>query len=309
MFADINGIQIAYSDEGEGFPLAFIHGFPLSRGAWSKQVEAFKSNYRLITPDLPGFGESESSRGPVTMSRYARGIDALLRHLGTGPVVLVGHSMGGYIALEFARAFPDALRGLVLVSTKSGADSPENALTRQTTAEEVHQNGPSALVNAMAAKMLSANNGDEAMAASVRDLMTSSGSEGIVGALLGMAGRSDASAWIGGIHVPTLVIAGCDDTVIPPSESESLARSIPGAKLKLIPGAGHLLAFEKPDAFNEALRCWLAWGDVSKRSAPSIPPNDLLNAIPLKPENATLESDDSRPGVDPARQGTRITIR
>ena len=278
-----NNIELAYTDEGQGFPLVFIHGFPLSRGAWSKQVEAFKANYRVLAPDLRGLGESEPSAGPVSMSSYANDVQELLKRLGTGPVVLVGHSMGGYVALEFARAFPDLLRGLVLVGTKAGPDSPEAAASRRTAAEEVRQKGPSVVVEAMAAKMLSTSNVDEAMAATVRGLMASARSEGIIGALLGMAERSDAAAWIGKIHVPTLVIAGCDDTVISPSESESLAKSIPGAKLKLIPGAGHLVAFEKPEPFNEALRFWLAWGDVSKRSAHSEPLTDWLNAIP---ENA-----------------------
>ncbi len=304
-----NNIELAYTDEGQGFPLAFIHGFPLSRGAWSKQIEAFKASYRVLAPDLRGLGESEPSAGPVPMSCYASDVHALLQHLGTGPVVLVGHSMGGYVALEFARAFPDLLRGLVLVGTKPGADSPEAAASRRTIAEAVRQNGPSVVVDAMAAKMLSPSNVDEAMAASVRGLMASSRSEGIIAALLGMAGRSDASEWIGKIHVPTLVIAGCDDTVIPSSESESLARSIPGASLKLIPGAGHLVAFEKPDAFNEALSCWLAWGDVSKRSAHSEPLTDWLHTIPQNSGYAPLVSDDSRPGDDSARQVTRITIR
>src|SRR5664279_5197805 len=109
MIAMTNGVQIAFTDAGEGLPLVFIHGFPLSRGAWSRQVDAFMPKYRVIAPDLRGFGESRASAGPVFMSRYAEDIHALLLHLGTGPVILVGHSMGGYVALAFAKAFPDLL--------------------------------------------------------------------------------------------------------------------------------------------------------------------------------------------------------
>ena len=257
MRATVNGIQLAYTDEGEGVPLVFVHGFPLNRGTWSKQVDAFKTSRRVIAPDLRGLGESEASAGPVTMSRFAEDLYELLKHLGTGPVILVGHSMGGYVALAFAKAYSQTLQGLVLVGTKAGADTPEAAAARRATAEKVRAAGASVVVNAMAPKMLSASNTDVAMAAAVRGFMAPSKPEGIIGALLGMAERPDAGAWLGKIRVPTLVISGTDDTIIPPSESGMLAKAIPGAQLKFIPGAGHLVAFEQAEAFNTALGNWL----------------------------------------------------
>jgi len=257
MRTTVNGIQIAYTDEGGGAPLLFVHGFPLSRGSWSKQVEVFKTSYRVIAPDLRGLGESEATEGPVPMSRFAEDLYALLQNLGTGPVILAGHSMGGYVALAFAKAYPQALRTLVLVGTKAGADTPEGAAARRATAEKVRAEGSSVVVAAMAPKMLSAGNTDAAMAASVRGFMAPSKPEGVIGALLGMAERPDAGAWLGKIRAPTLVIAGADDSIIPPSESEALAKAIPGAQLKVIPNAGHLVAFERADAFNVALGDWL----------------------------------------------------
>ena len=254
----VNGIQLAYTDEGQGATLLFVHGFPLSRGTWSKQVDAFKSSHRVIAPDLRGLGESEATAGPVSMIRFAEDLYALIQHLHAGPIILAGHSMGGYVALAFAKAYPQALRGLVLVGTKAGADTPEGAATRRATAEKVRENGASVVVDAMVSKMLSASNTDAAMAASVRGFMASSKPEGVIGALLGMAERPDAGAWLREIRVPTLVIAGLDDTIIPSSESEALAKAIPGAQLKLIPKAGHLVAFEQASNFNGALRAWLA---------------------------------------------------
>lgn len=256
----VNDIQMAFSDEGVGPPLLFVHGFPLNRGAWSKQVEAFKSSYRVVVPDLRGLGDSEATEGPVSMHRFAEDLHALLVHLNTGPVILVGHSMGGYVALAFAKAFPQDLQGLVLVGTKAGADSGEGATARRAMAAKVREEGLSVVMEAMAPKMLSARNTDVAMAASVRALMGTSKPAGVVSALLGMAERPDAGLWLGKIKARTLVIAGADDTIIPPRESEALMMAIPTAQLKLIPKAGHLVAFERPDAFNEALREWLAWG-------------------------------------------------
>lgn len=260
MRARVNGIQMAYTDEGGGVPLLFVHGFPLCRGAWSKQVEAFKTRHRVIVPDLRGLGESEATAGPVPMSLFAEDLHALLHHLDsadTGPIILVGHSMGGYVALAFAKAYPQALRALVLVGTKAGADTAAAAAARRATAEKVRMEGSSVVVDAMAAKMLSTGNSDQAMAAAVRGLMAPSKPEGVIGALLGMAERPDAGPWLGMIRVPTLVITGLDDTLIPPSESEFLAQAIPDAHLRLIPNAGHLVAFEQAEAFNSALGSWL----------------------------------------------------
>jgi 3-oxoadipate enol-lactonase len=260
----VNGINLSYTDEGSGGPaLVLIHGFPLSRGAWSRQVEAFSDTRRVIAPDLRGLGQTDAQAETNTMDKFADDVNALLAHLGTGPVVLAGHSMGGYVALAFARRHPQMLRGLVLVSTKAGADTPEGAAGRRATAEKVKLEGIDGVVNAMAPKMLAASNHDAAMAAQVRDLMEPSKPEGVIGALLGMAERPDSTSSLAGIRVPTLVITGADDTVIPPAESDLLAKNIPGAQLRVIPNAGHLVAFEKPHEFNAALREWLAGAAAS----------------------------------------------
>ena len=255
--ASLNGIRMAFTDEGQGTALLLVHGFPLNRHAWRRQVEAFRGTCRVIAPDLRGMGESSGTPGPVAMTRFAEDLHALVEHLEAGPVILVGHSMGGYVALAFAKAFAGDLQGLVLVGTRAGADSPQAAVARRETAEQVRLLGPSAMAEGMAAKMLSPENHDAAMAAEVRALMAPSSQEGLIGALLGMADRPDANAWIGEIAVPTLVIAGADDAIIPPGESEAMARALPAARLKLIPRAGHLVPWEAAEAFNGALREWL----------------------------------------------------
>lgn len=257
MMMQVNGHQMAYTDEGAGQSLLFIHGFPLNRGCWSKQADGFKSGNRVIAPDLAGFGASESSSGAVTMNQFAEDLFALCQQLQTGPVVVVGHSMGGYIALAFAKAYPMFLRGLVLVGTKAGGDDDAAVAARRATATKVQSAGIGSLVDAMAPKMLSATNSDQSMAHEVREIMWSSSSKGVMDALLGMAARPDERDHIQDIRIPTLVVTGADDVVIPPRESEFLAHSIPDAQLVLIPGAGHLVAFEQPEAFNEALKTWL----------------------------------------------------
>lgn len=257
MMALIHGQHMAYTDEGTGPTLLFVHGFPLNGDCWSMQVDAFKAKSRVIAPDLPGFGASPPAAGPTTMARYAEDLFALCQHLETGPVILVGHSMGGYIALAFALAHPLSLRGLVLVSTRAGADEPNVATSRRETAAKVQEGGLGAVVKSMAPKLYSATPSNPGMAQAVRNIMWASSPEGVANALLGLADRPDQRGRLGDLRVPTLVVTGTDDALIPPGESADLARGISGAELVVIPSAGHLVAYEQPFAFNEALKAWL----------------------------------------------------
>jgi len=264
-----NGITVGYADEGRGVPLLFVHGFPLSRGAWRKQLDAFRSSYRVVAPDLRGFGESDAGTGATTMAQFSEDLHALLQQRTTGPVVLIGHSMGGYVALAFARQYPEMVRGLVLVSTKAGPDTAAAAAARRATAEKVRAEGVQVVIQAMSSKMLAADNPDRALAEQVRGFMATSKPAGVIGALLGMAERPDATAQLARISVPTLVITGADDLLIPPAESDALARAIPGSQLNIIPHAGHLVAFEQPDKFNHVLEEWL------DRAAFAVPAHEL----------------------------------
>lgn len=257
MQTNINGIRINYTDEGKGFPLVFVHGFPLSRKAWQKQIDALKNSYRVIAPDLRGLGENDAMTGTITMGQFADDVQALVKQLNMGPIVLVGHSMGGYVALAFARKYPELLRGLVLVCTKAGADSAEAAAGRRATADKVKAGGSNVVIDAMTPKMLAASNQDPRLLEQVRAIMSPSKPESVMAALLGMAERSDSTPFLAQINVPTLVVTGADDIVIPPAESEKLAAGIPNAKLVSIPSSGHLVAFEKPAEFNQALQDWL----------------------------------------------------
>ena len=253
----VNGISIACTDQGEGLPVVFVHGFPLSRECWRPQIESLSSTCRTIAPDLRGFGASGATSGTITMDRFADDIAALLDELDTGPAILVGHSMGGYVAFAFARRHADLLRGLVLVATRAGQDTPEGAAGRRSTAEKVRAEGTRGVIDAMAPKMLAAGNDDAEMEAAVRGFMAPSSQDGVIGALLGMAERPDSTPMLGQIEVPTLVVTGAGDVIIDPEESRTMAQAIPGSELHVIPDAGHLVAYEQPEAFNAILREWL----------------------------------------------------
>lgn len=260
MKAIVNGVALAYDDTGprEGaIPLVLVHGFPFRRDVWEPQIDAFRDARRVVTPDLRGFGESDAASGTTTMDQFAEDLHALLRHLATGPVALAGHSMGGYVALAFARRHPEMLRGLALVATRAGADAPEAAAARRAAADRAEAEGPDAIVEAMASKMLSPAAAPAAVR-TVRSLMTPLSAAGAAAALRGMAARPDMMSMLPRVAVPTLVVTGADDLLIPPAESDRMARAIPDARLVVLPGAGHLVARERAEDFNRALAAWLA---------------------------------------------------
>jgi len=262
----IDDLELAYSDEGSGVPVLFVHGFPFRRGVWDEQVRALRSSYRVIAPDLRGFGESPAGDGPATMERFAEDLRALLERLGSGPAVVVGHSMGGYVALAFARHCSAMLRGLCLVASKAGADSPEAATGRRALAERVRREGPQVVVDAMAPKMLAQGASDPRRDPQVRELMAPANPAGWSAALVGMADRVAASDLLPRIAAPTLVATGADDVLIPAEESRHMASAIPGARLAVLPQAGHLVAWERPAEFNRTLGDWLATAIAPPRS-------------------------------------------
>ena len=121
----IDDIQMAYDDAGSGPAVIFIHGYPFNRSLWTEQAEALSGKYRVVTPDLRGFGESDSSEGPATMNRMAQDIARLMDHLGIQQAVIAALSMGGYVALAFTKQFPSRVKSLVFADTRAQADTDE----------------------------------------------------------------------------------------------------------------------------------------------------------------------------------------
>src|SRR5678816_129929 len=134
-FVNIDNIQIAYDDKGSGSPVVLIHGFPFNRSLWNEQIAALSESHRVITPDLRGFGESDSSSGTATMGRMAEDIARLMDTLEIEKATLGGLSMGGYVVLAFYKQFPARVRGLVLADTRPQADTEDAKQGRAQQAE------------------------------------------------------------------------------------------------------------------------------------------------------------------------------
>ena len=253
-------ITLAYADSTPDLVLLLIHGFPLSSRMWEPQLGDLAEHARVIAPDLRGFGDSEAVEGEYTMSELAGDCMALVDALGIeGPIVVGGLSMGGYVALELMEQYPERFVGLMLISTKAGADSAEGRAGRDATAARVAQDGIDVVVAGMLPKLLAnvAYDEDPDLVDEVEEIMRQSSREGVIGALAAMRDRADHGELLARISVPTLVVHGKDDRVIPTAEAEAMADALPDVGLVLLDNTGHMPPLEQPEAFDAAVKDFL----------------------------------------------------
>jgi YbgC/YbaW family acyl-CoA thioester hydrolase len=255
----VNGVGLAVDVRGDGPAVLFIHGYPFDHSIWAPQLDAL-DGWRRVAPDLRGMGRSDAPDLGYGMATYAEDLVALLDALGIDRVVVAGLSMGGYVAFELLRHWRERVRGLVLVCTRAEPDSPEGRRARDAAAQQVRELGAGAIADAMLADVLSpsARAGDPALAERVRKIMAATPVAGIVGALTAMRDRSDSNGLLSTLEdLPTLVIAGAEDSIIPPEKARAMADRIPGARFVAIRGAGHLPTLETPEETTGAIRAFL----------------------------------------------------
>lgn len=257
--ATINGIQIAFTDEGRGTPVVLLHAFPQSRAMWAPQIDALSKTHRVIAPDFRGFGESDAPEGPYTLDQYADDVNALLDHLAVKQAVFAGLSMGGYTLFAVYRRHADRVKALVLADTRAQADTEEGRAGRAVMAQTAREKGAGAIAEIMLPKLLSpiALEADAELVGQVRAAIERTQVSGIAGALMAMASRPDSVPLLPQIACPTLVITGELDGPAPPADARLMAERIPGARLEIIPRAGHLSNLERPEEFTEAVRSFL----------------------------------------------------
>jgi pimeloyl-ACP methyl ester carboxylesterase len=245
---------------GVGTPVVLLHAFPLDSRMWLPQVEAL-AGYEVIVPDLRGFGAGVALAGEVSdMDLLADDIAMLLDERKLERVVLCGLSMGGYVALAFARRHMDRLGGLVLCDTRAGADSDDARAARMAMVERVLAEGVEFLPEAMVPRLLGETTRNERpeLVQLVTQTILDQHPRGIAAAQRGMAARPDSTGVLSRITLPTLVITGLQDAFIGPEESREMAASIRDSRLVQVPDAGHLVNLEKADMVNEALLDFLA---------------------------------------------------
>lgn len=247
---NVNGIRLAYERHGKGTPLVLLHGFPLDRHLWDDIVPLLEGSFDLIIPDLRGFGGSSTVDSFYAMEDYALDVAGLLDHLGVDKAAIAGHSMGGYIALAFARLFPERMRGLGLVSSQVLADASERKEGRYKSAAEVADKGIASVVEAMTPKFTP----DPRLQEFARESMQMQQPAAYIGALKALAERVDSTPLLSSIAYPIVIVHGDADSLVPIDRAREVKAAVPHAHLIELQGVGHMPMKEATEKTAEALK-------------------------------------------------------
>jgi pimeloyl-ACP methyl ester carboxylesterase len=273
MHARIREIDLAYDDRGQGPTLVFLHGYPFNRAMWQGQIEFFSARgFRCVAPDLRGLGESsdklqaaesrplkretarqaEAHQTITTMQEMARDAALLMDALKIERAAICGLSMGSYVALEFIRLFGSRADALILAGARAQAADEDEQRSRQQQAEQALKNGITPVADVMLPKLFARRTLAEKpdVVARVREMILGTSPAGAAAAQRGMAARRDHSPFLSAITIPTLIIAGAEDSIRSPEDAEFLHEQISGSRLETIKEAGHLMNIEQPQIFN-----------------------------------------------------------
>lgn len=251
---------IGYDEAGQNLPVVLLHAFPLCREMWWPQLRALEDRFRVIAPDLRGFGETTGFLDAPSIDQMAEDVATLLDALRiTEPVVLGGLSMGGYVALAFARRFAARLRALVLADTRAEADTPEGRANRDRLIALAESQGVGAVLEQLLPKLVGTQTQAErpGVVTELRRLAAAQTAQGVANALRAMRDRPDATIGLAAIDVPTLVLVGSEDQFATVDVARKMTGQIRGARMIALDGAGHLANLEQPEAFNRTLREFL----------------------------------------------------
>ena len=245
-------LNLAYAKEGTGPVVIFMHGIGGNRTNWDEQQTGLSNRYCTIAWDARGYGDSDDPVNPLKFSDFADDLNTLLDHLGVQTAHLVGLSMGGMIAQDFYGRYTDRVATLTLADTSQGFGAATEADRRDFLAPRLKPLQEGQTPADLAPKMIDVLTGSKATE-NVRQRLFNSLSavrtEPYIQALKAIV-TTDFRKVLPKIDVPTLIIVGTEDKILPISESRALADAIPGSELALIEHAGHLTNIEAPGRFN-----------------------------------------------------------
>ena len=226
---------------------------------WNAQVAHFRDRYRLILPDLRGYGETDVTTPRVMLDEMALDIIHLLDSLGIEKAVFCGLSMGGQIVLDLYRLFPQRVQALVIVDSDARGETPGSRQQRLARAEDILLKGMRRHTDETIHQYIApASMANPEVVEPLHRMMAATKPEGAAAAHRGRADRRDHTAILGAVTVPTLIVVGSEDFFTPVPVARIMSEGIPGAQLAVIDGAGHLPNMEKPEAFNAIVADFLA---------------------------------------------------
>lgn len=235
--------------------VVFIHGFPFDKNMWIAQLEALPENVTGIAVDVRGHGNSTIGHGFFSVDLFAGDLLEFFRKMNIDKAIVCGVSMGGYIALRAHQMKPNKFAGLILSDTNSIADDNEAKIKRFETIRSVLQHGNRTFAISFADRVFSAHSRKTRKDAVelIKNSIRRNNIRAICATLLALAARTDTTAHLPEIKIPTLLLWGAEDEVTPREQADHLMKHLPQAKFVEFARCGHLPNLEDSDGFNEAL--------------------------------------------------------
>jgi 3-oxoadipate enol-lactonase len=248
--------EIAYASFGDGPPIVLLHPFPADHEFWLPASQFLESRYRILVPDLRAHGESDAGEGPATMEKHANDLVRILDDAHVGRAIFAGVSIGGYILFEFWRRYRNRVAGLALCCTRPQADTPEGRNMRLQAADDVLERGTEWFADLMIPKLIgrSTREARPDLVSGSRRMILKMSPIDIAQVQHGMAARPDSVPTLKTIDVPTLILLGEEDPIATLADGELMRQHILGSRLSVMPKAGHLAAWEQPEAVGKLLR-------------------------------------------------------
>lgn len=232
--------------------IVLLHPFPMDASFWGPMWRALDANAEAITPEFPGFGGAPAAADP-SIDGFADETVEAIRAEGHGAVIVVGVSMGGYVAQSLAVRHPDVVAGLVLANTRADADDADARRGRDSAIDAIRVDGLDAYLEGLVPRLVSPD-ADAEVWQRVEAIASRQDPEAVCSALEALRDRPDRTGDLARITVPTSVVVGADDAITPRSAADALAAGIADAEQRVIERCGHLSAIERPDAFAGVVR-------------------------------------------------------
>jgi pimeloyl-ACP methyl ester carboxylesterase len=252
----VTGVKLAYDDDGDGECVVLIHGHPFDRTLWQSQMAALRRDFRVLAPDLRGFGHSPVTEHLVTIREFAADVEELLAVLGVERAAVVGLSMGGLVTMELAASQPERYWAIGLVATTMEPPTPAERAARRKRASAVERDGMQVLLDYMHTGVYGPDC-PESVRARVDAMMSAAPPAGAAAALRGRAERPDYRPLLAGLDIPALVCAGSADPWSDQRVTAQIIAHLKRPEAVVIDGVGHLPNLEAEDEFNDVLRAFL----------------------------------------------------
>jgi len=253
------GIPVRYSVRGEGTVLLFIHGYLESGEIWDPFLKLLEGKTKIIVPDIPGHGNSGTWGNEHSMEELAVVLNRILEEEHAEKACILGHSMGGYVAMAFAAAFPEKLSGLGLIHSTCFADSEEKKENRDREIALVKCHRKQQIILANIPRAFATDNlgNFSSEVERAKALAMKCPDEGIIALLNGMKSRIDHSGTLAKLTAPVLLTGGSKDNYIPAEVFSRLASLVPEAKIVLLRNSGHMGFIEEKEHLSQEVLSWL----------------------------------------------------